>query len=102
VRSLGHVQDVTGQQGVAVAVDSHWPGCGYQLALKAGNGLKPTFSSCDVQQILIIDPATGLPIAEELRYTRLPAGQSWSAPDGLFSYEIFGTAGWTDASPPVK
>lgn len=36
-----------------------------------------------------------MPLAEELRYTQLPAGQNWSAPDGLFSYEVFGTPYWT-------
>jgi hypothetical protein len=31
---------------------------------------------------------------------RLPAGQRWTAPDRLFSYEIFGQSHWTNASPP--
>lgn len=103
VRSLGSMQDVAGQRGEAVAVDGHWTGCGEQMMAIGGSmNMEPTFSSCDVQQILIIDPVTGLPMASELRYTRLPAGQSWSAPDGLFSYEIFGASQWTNANPPVK
>ena len=48
---------------------------------------------------LVINPASGLPIAQELRYVRLPAGRHWSAPGGLFSYEIFGTPHWTGALP---
>lgn len=55
---------------------------------------------CAVQQILIIDPATGLPMAEELRYLEPPGGQRWTAPDGLFSYEIFGHSYWTNQNPP--
>jgi hypothetical protein len=52
------------------------------------------------QQRLVIDPGTGLPLAPELRYLKVPAGQAWSAPGGLFSYEVFGTARWTNATPP--
>ena len=63
-------------------------------------GFQMTFSSCHVQQILVVDPATGRPLAEELRYVKLPSGSSWSVPDGLFSYEIYGTPYWTNASPP--
>jgi hypothetical protein len=58
------------------------------------------FSSCTTQEILIINPATGLPLAEELRYVGLPSGQHWAAPDGLFSYEIFGQSHWTNDNPP--
>ena len=47
-----------------------------------------------------MNPATGLPLAEELRYAALPPGQTWSAPDGLFSYEIYGSGHWTYTSPP--
>ena len=57
------------------------------------------FSSCVVQQRLVINPANGLPMAQELRYVKLPAGRAWSAPGGLFSYEIFGTPHWTSALP---
>jgi hypothetical protein len=48
-----------------------------------------------------IDPRTGLPLAQELRYLKLPVGQTWSAPDGLFSFELFGPARWTNATPPA-
>lgn len=64
-------------------------------------GTQPMFSSCVVQQSLIINPATGLPLAEELGYMKLPPGQTWSAPGGLFSYEVFTGAGWTNARPPA-
>jgi hypothetical protein len=59
-----------------------------------------TFPSCEVQQRLVINPVTGLPLAQELRYVRLPAGQHWSAPGGLFAFQLFGNAHWTNASPP--
>jgi hypothetical protein len=57
------------------------------------------FSSCAVQQRLVINPATGLPIAQELRYQKLPAGQKWLAPGGLFSFEVYGAPEWTDTLP---
>ena len=44
---------------------------------------------------------TGLPLAEELRYLNLSAAHPWTAPDQLFSYEIFGPSHWTNANPPV-
>ena len=103
VRSLGAVTDVAGQAGVAVAHTEKYTGCGRQI------GLTPTettsgamFSSCTVQQILIIGPGDGMPLAEELRYTQLPPGQHWSAPDGLFSYEVFGTPYWTSHDRPNR
>lgn len=101
VLDLGQRSDVTGQRGVALAVDGRFSGCGNQISLNSGSGTRATFSSCGVQQILIVNPATWLPVAEELRYTSLPPGQSWSGPDGLFSYEVFGTSYWTRANPPV-
>ena len=76
--------------------------CG-QASTRAANGFPMTgnlFSSCTTQEILIINPATGLPLAEELRYVGLPSGQHWAAPDGLFSYEIFGQSHWTNDNPP--
>lgn len=69
-----------------------------------GDGLIGTgavFSSCTTQEILIINPAAGLPLAEELRYVGLPRGQHWTAPDGLFSYELFGQSHWTNDNPPA-
>jgi hypothetical protein len=94
IRSLGTVKDVSGKQGAAVAYTAKYPNCVNGLTL---NGFgRALFPSCGVQQILIIDPATGLPQAEELRYAQLSPGQTWPAPDGLFSYEIFGRAYWTN------
>jgi hypothetical protein len=103
VQHLGEVRDVAGQRGTALAVSGHYSDCGTQLSL-AGGGMQThsTFSSCGVQELLIVNPATRLPVAVELRYTSLPSGQSWSAPDGLFSYELFGTNYWTNANPPVR
>jgi hypothetical protein len=100
VRSLGVVQDVAGQRGVGVAVSRSWPECGQEMRLSQKMvSSEATFSSCVVQQSLIINPATGLPLAEELSYVKLPAGQSWPAPGGLFSYEVFTGAHWTNTAP---
>jgi len=103
VRDLGQVSDVAGQRGTGLAVTGHWSGCGNEIAItKAGSGPAPTFASCAVQQILIVNPATWIPVAEELRYTALPPGQSWSPLGGMFSYELFKAGYWTNANPPGK
>jgi hypothetical protein len=103
VRSLGQVQDAAGQRGLGVALSRSYSGCGDEVVQNrdgASDPARPSFASCVVQQRLVINPETGLPLAQELRYVKLPAGQKWSAPDGLFSYQIFQTAHWTSASPP--
>jgi hypothetical protein len=103
VRSLGEVRDVAGQRGIGVALTTNpIEHCGYHgwITANGGGATGWTFSSCVVQQRLVIDPGTGLPLAQELRYLQLPPGQSWPAPDGLFSFQLFGTAQWTNASPP--
>jgi hypothetical protein len=102
VRSLGPVTDAGGRAGVAVALSGRYSGCGQESALHSGGGTeeRPTFASCVVEQRLVIDPASGMPLAQELRYAGLPPGQHWSAPDGLFSFRLFRAAGWTGASPP--
>jgi hypothetical protein len=102
VHELGTVSDVAGGRGVAFAVDGRYSSCGNDISLTSGSGTRPTFTSCGVQQILIVNPATWLPVAAELRYTSLPPGQSWSAPDGLFSYELFSTGYWTNQNPPAR
>jgi hypothetical protein len=102
VRDLG-TRTFASQRGTALAVDGHWSRCGNEISLDSGgSGIRSTFSSCGMQQILIVSPVTWLPLAAELRYTSLPPGQSWSVPDGLFSYELFGTDYWTNLSPPVS
>jgi hypothetical protein len=101
VQSIGRITDVAGQQGVAVAYTARYSGCGRQIDPSSSANPAPLFSSCTVQQVLIIGPDDGMPLAEELRYTQLPAGQQWSAPDGLFSYEIFGTPYWTNRDRPL-
>ena len=101
VQSIGPITDVAGQQGVAVAYTARYSGCGQQIVPASAANPAPLFSSCTVQQVLIIGPDDGMPLAEELRYTQLPAGQHWSAPDGLFSYEIFGTPYWTNRDRPL-
>lgn len=100
VRSLGHVRDAAGQAGEAVAISGRYRHCGH-WARPLSADLPWTFASCTVQQRLVIDPATGGLLALELRYLRLPPGQSWSAPDGLFSFQIFGTSRWTSTRPPA-
>jgi hypothetical protein len=98
IRSLGEVTDPAGQQGEAVSYTAKYQNCG-QASTRTANG-SALFSSCTTQEILIIDPATGLPLAEELRYVGLPPGQQWTAPDQLFSYEIFGPSHWTNVNRP--
>lgn len=105
MQNLGTVTDVGGQQGYAVGYTASYDhGCGGQIDLaKQAKGEDPftvTFPSCSSEQVLIIDPGTGMPLAYELRYASLPAGDSWSAPDGLLSYELFGTPYWTNHNRP--
>jgi hypothetical protein len=99
VQSLGQVTDVGGQAGVAVARSQAVSGCGTELQLGPGD-FGPAFPSCVVQERLVINPETGLPLAQESRYLKLPAGRTWSAPDGLFSYRLFEAAYWTNSTPP--
>jgi hypothetical protein len=99
VRDLGSVQDAAGQSGVAVALDSHQTHCGHWNTVSSGTD-HWTFTSCQVQDRLVVDPGTGQLLSEELRYLSLPPGQSWSPPGGLFSYQIFGTTKWSSANPP--
>jgi transposase len=101
IQSLGTVKDVAGKHGAAVAYTGRYANCGNGIPLNDAVSLyRVLFTSCTVQQVLVIDPATGLPQAEELRYMQLPPGQKWSAPTGLFSYEIFGRSHWTNHNRP--
>jgi hypothetical protein len=102
MRGLGVVKDVSGKQGVAVAYTARYANCGNGIPVRGASLYRVLFTSCSVQQILVIDPATGLPQAEELRYAQLPPGQKWSAPGGLFSYEIFGRSYWTNHDRPNR
>jgi hypothetical protein len=99
MESLGQVTDPAGRQGEAVGYTASYGNCQPSTLPGSGNGA-PQFSSCTTQEILIIDPATGMPMAEELRYVGLPSGDQWPAPDGLFAYEIFGQSYATDDNPP--
>jgi hypothetical protein len=105
VRSLGTVRDVAGQAGVAVARTARYADCGQETVYYPDGSIgagPATFPSCVVQQRLVIDPATGRPLAVELRYVSLPAGRTWPAPGGLFSFQVFQAAGWTSATPPPE
>lgn len=97
VESLGTVTDVGGQQGTAISYTAGYTDCGMQPGTSTGDSY--LFGSCTIQQIIVIG-SDGMPMAEELRYTRLPAGADWTVPDGLFSYEIFQTPYWTNQYPP--
>jgi hypothetical protein len=96
MENLGEVKDPAGQQGDAVGYTASYTACSPVSPVPG----KVKVASCAVQQILIIDPATGWPMAAELRYLRPPGGQRWTAPDGLFSYEIFGQSYWTNQNRP--
>jgi hypothetical protein len=96
VTSLGMVRDAGGQEGTAVALSSRVTRCGGEYKLGPGHPLR-LFPDCVVQQRIVIDPQTGQPLAQELRYLELPVGQTWSAPGGLFSYELFSPGRWTSA-----
>ncbi|HEY3687284.1 MAG TPA: CU044_5270 family protein [Streptosporangiaceae bacterium] len=97
VRSLGTVRDVAGRRGAAIAVDAVHRQCGD--GRPADGGAVGRVPWCTVQQRLVINPATGMPLAVELRYVKRPDGR-WNAPGGLFSYQVYRAAGWTDAAPP--
>jgi hypothetical protein len=77
VQSLGTVQDSAGRSGPAVAVVASWP-------------------TGTVQDRLVINQQTGLPLAEEYRQLsggHLPAGS-------LVNANIVDFAGWTNGTPP--
>jgi hypothetical protein len=98
--NLGTVRDVAGQSGTGIALVSRYPRC----LLSAGLRDQPeSFSTapCTVQQRLIINPSTGLPLAYELRYVSPPGQERWAVAGGLFSYELFQGSGWTDQTPPT-
>jgi hypothetical protein len=99
VTSLGAVRDASGRAGVAVALSSPVTRCGGEYKMGRDNPLF-LFPRCVVQQRIVIDPQTGQPLAQELRYLELPVGQHWSAPGGLFSYELFSPGHWTSARQP--
>jgi hypothetical protein len=98
VQNLGQVRDVAGQAGEAVAITSHDTDCARWASLKGQ--VHSTFASCSIQDRLVIDPATAVPLAQELRLVSLPPGQSWSAPGGLLSYQILTSPHWTNTAPP--
>jgi len=98
--NLGTVRDVSGQSGTGIALATRYPRClvgaGPQDPANA-----PT-APCTVQQRLIINPATGLPLAYELRYVSPPGTAHWPVAGGLFSYEIYQGGGWTNQAPPAR
>jgi hypothetical protein len=98
--NLGTVRDVAGQSGTGVALVSRYSRCLMSTGLHDQPGSFST-APCTVQQRLIINPSTGLPLAYELRYVSPPGPERWAVAGGLFSYELFQGSGWTDRTPPA-
>lgn len=98
MQSLGKVTDPTGRQGEGIGYTGTYRNCARSPL--PGDVSLATYPSCTTQQILIIDPVTGMPMAEELRFVGLPSGDQWPAPDGLFNYELFGQSYWTNHDRP--
>ncbi|HSZ43614.1 MAG TPA: hypothetical protein VK817_26915 [Trebonia sp.] len=98
VQDQGTVTDVDGQQGQAISYTAGYKDCAMQPYV-SGSYPEYLFSSCTIKQTVVIG-SDGMPMAEELSYTKLPAGADWTVPGGLFSYETFQTPYWTNGNPP--
>jgi hypothetical protein len=98
--NLGTVRDINGRSGTGIALQARYSRCLVGTGAWNQAGSPPT-APCTVQQRLIINPSTGLPLAFELRYVSPPGGVHWRVRGGLFSYEIFRGAGWTNQAPPA-
>jgi hypothetical protein len=82
VRSLGSVPDLTGRVGDAVAV-------------RGSNSLG------EFEKRIIIDPATGLMLADEIRYLKPIERLSWAKPTDVWQSTVFIDVGWTNDKPPA-
>ena len=100
VVNLGTVRSIGGRSGTGIALDTRYHRCLSNIGLGSQMASIPT-AACTVQQRLILNPSTGLPLAFELRYVSPPGGGRWPVRGGLFSYEIFRGAGWTNQAPPA-
>lgn len=100
--NLGTVRDISGRSGTGIALDTRYPRCLENTGLGAQRAANPPTAPCTVQQRLIINPSTGMPLASELRYVSPPGAERWPVPGGLFSYEIVLGSGWTNRAPPAR
>lgn len=101
VQNLGTVRDVDGQAGSGIALTTRQPRCLISgTAFDSGSGSTPPTSSCVVQQRLIVNPVTGMPLAQELSYVKAPGDGQWPAPGGMFSYQTLRHVGWENSPPP--
>jgi hypothetical protein len=83
VQNLGSVTDLKGRTGNAVAIDESY--------------------SEGVSQIrLVIDPKTGLLLAQETRVVKPVAAMSWLKPTDVWQATVIDSAGWTNDKPPAR
>jgi hypothetical protein len=81
VRSLGSTTDIDGRTGNGVAIQTTDP--------------------YGVDEIrVIIDPDTGLPLAQEYVYLKSKGVRSWLTPNDVWYAQVFHSLGWTNDSPP--
>jgi hypothetical protein len=81
VRSLGSTKDIDGRTGNGVAIQE-------------------TDRFGVVQDRVIIDPATGLPLAQEYVYQKANGARSWLTPNDVWYAQVYQSLGWTNDSPP--
>ncbi len=83
VKSLGSVQDVAGRTGSAVAVQRHDSLGTYEFRL-------------------IIDPSSGLLLADETRFLKTEGtALNWLRPGDVYAADVVRQIGWTNAKPPA-
>jgi hypothetical protein len=83
VHSLGRVTDVKGRPGNAVAIQD-----------TGSLGLQ--------EDRLIIDPTTGLLLAQETRVLKPVAAMSWLKPTDVWQTSVVTRIGWTNDRPPAR
>jgi len=81
VRSLGSTKDIDGRTGNGVAMPN-------------------TDQFGVVEDRVIIDPATGLPLAQEYVYQKAKGTRSWLTPNDVWYAQVYQSLGWTNDSPP--
>ncbi len=83
VVTIGRTRDVTGRTGDSVAFRSD-----------SSHGLQ--------EDRLVIDPTTGMLLAEEIRLLRPVPAMSWVQPTDIYRTSIVTRIGWTDDKPPAR
>ena len=81
VRSLGRTVDVDGRVGNGVAI-----------RMNNAAGLS--------EDRIIIEPSTGLPLAEEITYLKPTGSRAWLKPNQVWYAHVVDSIGWTNATPP--